>query len=130
MAHTTAATWLHLRDTVAALYRAVPQRASAAGFLKRAAGVAAACTDIELDRASGVRQPVSSCVAPLAADAANAPLVSILQAFLAIEPAADWLQNPNYTPATMGRRFMDGYAYVEFLGPTMAEKSLPAGADR
>ena len=110
--------WLRLRDAIVAHYRAVPAGASAAPLLSQVAARAAACTTVDMAAASGVRKPVARHLTALAATCTDdAPLSAVLRCFLAIEPKADWQQNSNYTAASIGRSFLDGYGYVEILGP-------------
>ncbi|GAB4184896.1 MAG: hypothetical protein OHK0024_25070 [Thalassobaculales bacterium] len=58
---------------------------------------------------------------PAVEAAATTPAMQpVREAFLAYAPAAAWRQNPGYSAATMGEAFMDGYGYVEPLGPGRA----------
>jgi mannose-6-phosphate isomerase-like protein (cupin superfamily) len=41
----------------------------------------------------------------------------LADAFIAVEPISDWLQNPNYTVDTIARSFLENYGYVEVAGP-------------
>ena len=49
--------------------------------------------------------------------AKQGPLAEIADAFAAIEPSCDWLQNPNYSEASLGPGYADRYGYVELVGP-------------
>lgn len=60
--------------------------------------------------------PVCGYLATALAAAAQGPLATIAAAFAEIEPGCRWRQNPNYTAATIGQAFMDGYGYVELVG--------------
>ncbi len=66
---------------------------------------------------SGIRKPVSRFVGDAVAAAGRGPLGELARAFAAVEPKSDWLQNPNYTAATMGEDFIANYGYVELVGP-------------
>ena len=118
MSSSTSTGWRHLRDAIVAHHRAVPASAAAAPFLSHVADRAAACTTVDMAAASGVRRPVARHLAAAAANRADdAPLSAVLRCFLAVEPMADWQQNSNYTAASIGPAFLDGYGYVEILGP-------------
>lgn len=41
----------------------------------------------------------------------------VAEGFGGLASSAHWRQNPNYTAATIGQHFMDGYGYIELLGP-------------
>lgn len=60
--------------------------------------------------------PVHEHLAAALKAASRGPLAGIAKAFAAIEPSCRWRQNPNYTVATLGERFMDNYGYVELVG--------------
>jgi mannose-6-phosphate isomerase-like protein (cupin superfamily) len=65
----------------------------------------------------GQRKPVCRFMPDVLRRAAASPLEGIAEAFAAVEPLSDWVQNPNYTAETMGRPFVDSYGYVELVGP-------------
>lgn len=67
--------------------------------------------------AGGQRKPVGRFMPDVLRLAATSPLNAVAEAFAAVEPVSDWVQNPNYTAAAMGRRFVDSYGYVELVGP-------------
>ncbi len=70
-----------------------------------------------LQPGKGTRKPVAQFVPRAVELAHNGPLAAIADAFAAIEPQADWLQNPNYSTASLGPGYVDRYGYVELLGP-------------
>ncbi len=65
----------------------------------------------------GTRKPVAQFVPRAVELARKGPLAAIAEAFAAIEPEADWLQNPNYSVASLGPGYVDRYGYVELVGP-------------
>lgn len=65
----------------------------------------------------GTRKPVAQFVPRAIELARKAPLAAVAEAFAAIEPQADWLQNPNYSIASLGSGYVDRYGYVELVGP-------------
>lgn len=75
------------------------------------------CTLAGIVPGGGKRKPVSRYVHAAATGAQSGPLADLALAFAAVEPEADWLQNPNYTAASMGAEFVDRYGYVELVGP-------------
>ena len=117
MGRSTENDWIKLRDAVVAHYRSTPHTQGAAAFLQQSAALARVCSNPDLGRARGGRKPVSAHVLHAVSMALEGPLHAVAHAFAAVEPDADWLQNPNYTAAAIGQRFLDGYGYVEFLGP-------------
>jgi quercetin dioxygenase-like cupin family protein len=44
-------------------------------------------------------------------------LKPVAAGFASLASCAHWRQNPNYTVATIGQHFIDGYGYIEVLGP-------------
>jgi len=66
---------------------------------------------------SGKRKPVAQFVSQAAGLAKQGPLAEVADAFAAIEPHCDWLQNPNYSEASLGPGYVDRYGYVELVGP-------------
>lgn len=65
----------------------------------------------------GTRKPVAQFVPRAVELARKGPLAGIAEAFAVIEPQADWLQNPNYSVASLGPGYVDRYGYVELVGP-------------
>ncbi len=65
----------------------------------------------------GTRKPVAQFVPQAVELARKGPLAAIAEAFAAIESQADWLQNPNYSVASLGPGYVDRYGYVELVGP-------------
>lgn len=66
---------------------------------------------------TGKRKPVAQFVARAVELARQGPFAEIAEAFAAIEPQSDWLQNPNYSVASLGPGYLDRYGYVELVGP-------------
>jgi mannose-6-phosphate isomerase-like protein (cupin superfamily) len=54
------------------------------------------------------------------ADAAQGPLQAVAHALGRAQAVLDWLQNPNYTTASIGAGFVSRYGYVELVGPGRA----------
>lgn len=109
--------WRGLARMVADFYRAgIAETATGAPLV----GAALRTLDALPDSAGDVRAPRSVPAAALVAGLAGmatprtAPIVA---QFAALAPEADWQQNPNYNIENSGRRFMENYGYVEFLGP-------------
>ena len=72
---------------------------------------------------SGARLPVARFMATAIDAARNGPLKELAEAFAAVEPALDWLRNPNYGGDAVGKSFLDDYGYVEFAGPSRVYES-------
>jgi mannose-6-phosphate isomerase-like protein (cupin superfamily) len=70
-----------------------------------------------------LRLPVARFMPAAAAAARRGPLRDIAEALAAVEPASDWLQNPNYGGGAVGPAFLDNYGYVELVGPCRAYDS-------
>lgn len=66
---------------------------------------------------SGNRKKVAQFVAEAVTLGRNGPFAEIAVAFAAVEPYCDWLQNPNYSEASLGPGYVDRYGYVELVGP-------------
>ena len=66
---------------------------------------------------TGKRKPVAQFVGNAVELAKQGPLAEIADAFAAVEPGCDWLQNPNYSEASLGPGYVDRYGYVELVGP-------------
>jgi quercetin dioxygenase-like cupin family protein len=64
----------------------------------------------------GTRMPACRYLDTAYALATKGPLREIAEALRQAEPAIDWEQNPNYTVAVMGERFVDRYCYTEAVG--------------
>lgn len=118
---TTAGQWRALRDAIMAFYRtadaAMPDGPATRDFLARVAGGMSGCDVLEPVRAAARRIPAARLLQALVSAPVEPRVAPLVDAFLAVEPAADWLQNPNYTRDTMGQSFLDAYGYVEILGP-------------
>lgn len=65
---------------------------------------------------SGARKPACRYLERAYALGRAGPLRDIVVALQHAEPAIDWGQNPNYTQAAMGARFVDRYCYTEPVG--------------
>jgi hypothetical protein len=72
-----------------------------------------------LDRPSRKARPMRLPVSRMLADcvAAASPLQGMAEVLLLLSSSLEWLQNPNYTEANVGPRFLEGYGYVEPVGP-------------
>ena len=66
---------------------------------------------------TATRKPVSRFMPDALKATQDGKLDGLARDFAAVEPRSDWVQNPNYTAATMGRAFVDNYGYVELVGP-------------
>jgi quercetin dioxygenase-like cupin family protein len=109
--------YARLIDTIVRLYRA-PQVADPGASMLHAAGDFLADFDVRrLAGGAGSRKPVRRHMTAAIAAARGGPLRQLADAFMAIEPISDWLQNPNYTADTIGRAFLESYGYVELVGP-------------
>ncbi|MEQ1615757.1 MAG: dimethylsulfonioproprionate lyase family protein [Hyphomicrobiaceae bacterium] len=103
-----------LLDRIADLYAADPVACD--GML------AAAAREL---RALRLRPPISETSLRLSVcrhmpatfdGAERGPLAAVAARFAEYEPHAMWRQNPNYTPANIGQKFLDNYGYVELVG--------------
>jgi len=71
----------------------------------------------------GARLAVARFMPAAVAAARQGPFGAIAEAFAAVEPSSDWVQNPNYGGDAVGAAFLDNYGYVEFVGPGRAYES-------
>ncbi len=111
---------LSLLESVAAFYRIVGPAGDPAG---------GAMLD-RVNRILGDVTPAQPAVAPGSLPAADLLLPALERVAPTARPLASairdaapgfhWRQNPNYSTANMGARFMGGYGYVEFAGPKEA----------
>ena len=62
--------------------------------------------------------PACALLPEALAAARRGPLAELAAAFEALEPALQWIQNPNYSDERMGAGYMAGYAYANIVGPT------------
>ncbi len=97
-----------LLQAVERLYRQAPDGPLAAAVPR---------LGIEPRLGTGRRKPVAQFVGRAVELAKQGPLAEIADAFAAIEPSCDWLQNPNYSEASLGPGYADRYGYVELVGP-------------
>lgn len=97
-----------LLQAVERLYRQAPDGPLAAAVPR---------LGIEPRLGAGRRKPVAQFVGGAVELAKQGPLAEIADAFAAIEPSCDWLQNPNYSEASLGPGYADRYGYVELVGP-------------
>jgi quercetin dioxygenase-like cupin family protein len=51
------------------------------------------------------------------ARAEGTPAATLAAALRPFDPALQWIQNPNYTAASMGAGFVENYGYADLLGP-------------
>lgn len=72
---------------------------------------------------SGKRLPVGRFTGAAIAAARKGPLKGVAEAFAAVEPVSDWVQNPNYGDGAAGESFLDNYGYAEFVGPNRVYES-------
>ena len=66
---------------------------------------------------TAIRKPACRFLAAAMAAGACGPLAGVAHALAAVERKLPWVQNPNYTPETIGKAFLDRYAYSEIAGP-------------
>jgi len=80
-------------------------------------------------QAVGRSLPVRRSLARALSSACGGSLADVAEAFALAEPALAWLQNPNYSAQRMGPDFVDGYGYVELVGPegTFESRKLRVG---
>ena len=97
-----------LLQAIEAVYRRAPDGPLAAAVQKLKA---------EPRPGTGKRKPVALFVGNAVELAKQGPLAEIADAFAAVEPGCDWLQNPNYSEASLGPGYVDRYGYVELVGP-------------
>ncbi len=97
-----------LLQAIEALYRRAPDAPLAAAVQK---------LKTEPQPGTGKRRPVAQFVGRAVELAKQGPLAEIADAFASIEPTCDWVQNPNYSEASMGPGYVDRYGYVELVGP-------------
>jgi quercetin dioxygenase-like cupin family protein len=110
--------YARLIDTIVRLYRAPRHIADPGASMLRAAADFLADFDVgRLEAGAGRRSPVCRHMSAAIAAAGGGPLRQLADAFMAVEPISDWLQNPNYTANTIGRAFLKSYGYVELVGP-------------
>jgi mannose-6-phosphate isomerase-like protein (cupin superfamily) len=62
------------------------------------------------------RLPIAHLLPAAILSAGRGPLAAIADAFASYERGAQWRQNPNYTAANIGQRFLANYGYVELVG--------------
>ncbi len=106
-------------DDLLALLRSIEQvyRRAPDGPLAAAATRIAGVKQADLRAGQGKRKPVAQFVDRAVDVGRRGPLSAIADAFAAVEPRSDWLQNPNYSVATLGPGYVDRYGYVELIGP-------------
>ncbi len=97
-----------LLQAIEKLYRRAPGGPLAAAVPK---------LTIEPRPGTGKRKPVAQFVGRSVELSRRGPLAEIAEAFAAVEPHCDWLQNPNYSEASLGPGYVDRYGYVELVGP-------------
>lgn len=100
---------------IAELYEADPVACD--GLLLKAARELRRLDVVEPEAATPARLPVCRQLPAMLAAARRGPLAEIAEGFAALEPAARWRQNPNYTRSSVGPAFLDNYGYVEVAGP-------------
>lgn len=103
---------LALLKSIEQVYRRAPD-----GPLAAAAGRIAGLTPADLNPGTGKRKPVAKFVKQAVDLGRRGPLAAIADAFARVGTNADWLQNPNYSAATLGPGYVDRYGYVELIGP-------------
>lgn len=110
--------YARLLIAISGLYRADADRGAAGGPMLAAAAARLRGLLVGDPKVAGERRkPVSRFMPDVLRLAATSPLDTIAEAFAAVEPVSDWVQNPNYTAEVMGRHFVDRYGYVELVGP-------------
>ena len=103
---------LALLKSIEQVYRHAPD-----GPLAVAATKIAGASVTDLSPGSGKRKPVADFVGQAVDLGRRGPLSAVAAAFAAVEPKSDWLQNPNYSVASLGPGYVDRYGYVELIGP-------------
>lgn len=114
---TATASFRALLDAVCGLYRREALAGGPASALLEAANRRLA--DIRRQPPSYMKprtKPAARWLARALAGARSGPLAPLAAGLAALEPDLCWLQNPNYSAASMGQTF-DNYAYVELAGP-------------
>lgn len=110
--------YARLIHAIVRLYRAPPHVADPGTSMLNAAADFLADFDVgRLKAEAGRRKPVRRHMSAVIAAARGGPLRQLADAFIAVEPYSDWLQNPNYTADTIGPAFFESYGYVELVGP-------------
>lgn len=77
-----------------------------------------------------VSKPVACWLDDIATHPPDDPALALLIGDLArLAPHAEWRQNPSYSPERVGQHFMDGYGYLELVGPLgpFVDHGLSAG---
>lgn len=97
-----------LLQAIATVYRQASDGPLAAALPKLA---------VEPRPGTGKRKPVAQFIGQAVALGREGPLAAIAGAFAAAEHECDWLQNPNYSEASLGPGYVDRYGYVELVGP-------------
>jgi quercetin dioxygenase-like cupin family protein len=103
---------LTLLRAIEAVYRGSPE-----GPLAAAAARIAGLRSQDVRPSWSIRKPVAAFIGQAVVLGSQGPLASIAEAFAAVEPLAEWLQNPNYSVKSMGPGYVDRYGYVELIGP-------------